>query len=87
MVRAPTAPSRKLGWEQLEFFRGEWIIDVINSTELRAVGVDVIEIGLFPTEAVVNDPDALIEWELRKTNLVPLIIPPLEKEKRKGEAN
>jgi len=49
--------------ERLEFFRGERVIDVINSTELRAVGVDVREIGLFPAEAGVNDPDALIKWE------------------------
>ncbi len=27
--------------ERLEFLRGEEIIDVINSTDLRAVGVDV----------------------------------------------
>jgi hypothetical protein len=52
--------------ERLEFFRGERVIDVINSTELRAVGVHVREIGLFPAEAGVNDPDALIKWELSR---------------------
>ena len=52
--------------ERLEFFRGERVIDVINSTELRAVGVDVREIGLFPAEAGFNDPDALIKWELSR---------------------
>jgi len=41
---------------------------VINSTELRAVGVDVREIGLFPAEADVNDPDALIKWELSRND-------------------
>ena len=30
--------------ERLESFRGEQIIDVINSTELRAVGVNLREI-------------------------------------------
>ncbi len=45
--------------DRLEFFRDERVIDVINSTELRAVGVHVREIGLFPPEAGVNDPDAL----------------------------
>ena len=54
--------------ERLEFFRGERVIDVINSTELRAVGVDVREIGLFPAEAGVNDPDALIKWELSRND-------------------
>ena len=44
------------------------VIDVINSTELRAVGVDVREIGLFPAEAGVNDPDALIKWELSRND-------------------
>ena len=52
--------------ERLEFFRGERVIDVINSTELRAVCVVVREIGLFPAEAGVNDPDALIKWELSR---------------------
>ena len=36
---------------RLESFLGEQIIDVINSNDLRAVGVDVREIGLFPAEA------------------------------------
>ena len=66
---------------RLESFLGERIIDVINSNDLRAVGVDVREIGLFPAEAGFNDPDALIKWELShddeagvlSTNL-PLII-------------
>ena len=49
---------------RLESFLGERIIDVINSNDLRAVGVDVREIGLFPAEAGFNDPDALIKWEL-----------------------
>jgi hypothetical protein len=49
---------------RLESFIGERIIDVINSNDLRAVGVDVREIGLFPAEAGFNDPDALIKWEL-----------------------
>ncbi len=40
------------------------IIDVINSTDLNAVGVNERKIGLFPPEAGVNDPDALIKWEL-----------------------
>ncbi len=52
--------------ERLELFRGERVIDVINRSELRAVGVDVREIGLFPVEAGVNDPDALIKWELSR---------------------
>ena len=39
-------------------FRGERFIDVINSTELRAVDVDVREIGLFPAKAGVKDADA-----------------------------
>jgi hypothetical protein len=64
---------------RLESFLGERIIDVINSTDLRAVGVDVREIGLFPAEAGFNDPDALIKWELShddeagvlSTNFVP----------------
>jgi hypothetical protein len=37
--------------ERLEFFRGERVIDVINSTELRAACVNVKEIGLFPAKA------------------------------------
>ena len=66
MIRAA---SRKRGWgERLEFFRGEKIIDVINSTELRAVDVLVSEIGLFPVEAGVNDPDPLIKWELSRND-------------------
>ena len=52
----------------LSFFRGEQVIDIINSTELRAVGVDVKEIGLFPAEAGANDPDALIKWELSRND-------------------
>ena len=51
---------------RLESFLGERIIDVINSTDLRAVGVDVREIGLFPAEAGFNDPDAIIKWELSR---------------------
>jgi hypothetical protein len=48
---------------------GTSAFDVINSTELRAVGVDVREIGLFPAEAEdVNDPDALIKWELSRSD-------------------
>ena len=53
---------------RLESFIGERIIDVINSNDLRAVGVDVREIGLFPAEAGVNDPDALIKWELSRND-------------------
>ena len=49
---------------RLESFLGERIIDVINSNDLRAVGVDEREIGLFPAEAGFNDPNALIKWEL-----------------------
>ncbi len=49
---------------RLESFLGERIIDVINSTDLRAVGVDVREIGLFPVEAGFNDPDALITYRM-----------------------
>ena len=48
--------------ERREFFRGEQIIDLINSTELGAVGVDVI------AEAGVNDPDSLIKWELTRND-------------------
>ena len=67
---------------RLEIFLGERIIDVINSNDLRAVGVDVREIGLFPAEAGFNDPDALIKWELShddeagvlSANFLPLII-------------
>ena len=67
---------------RLESFLGERIIDVINSNDFRAVGVDVREIGLFPAEAVFNDPDALIKWErshddeagVLSTNFVRLII-------------
>ena len=47
---------------RLESFLGERIIDVINSTDLRAVGVDVREIRLFPAEAGFNDPDSLMKW-------------------------
>ena len=54
--------------ERLEFFRGEKVVDGINSTELRAVDVIVREIGLFPVEAGVNDPDALIKWELSRND-------------------
>jgi hypothetical protein len=54
--------------ERLEFFRGERVIDVINSTELRAVDVIVREIRLFPVEAGVNDPGALIKWELSRND-------------------
>ena len=58
-----TSAFQKSGM-RLESFLGERIIDVINSNDLRAVGVDVREIGLFPAEAGFNDPDALIKWEL-----------------------
>ena len=51
-----------------EFSHGEQIIDLINSTELRAVGVNVRDIGLFPVEAGVNDPDALIKWEISRND-------------------
>ena len=47
---------------------GTSAFDVINSTELCAVGVNVREIGLFPAEADVNDPDALIKWELSRND-------------------
>ncbi len=47
---------------------GTSAFDVINSTELCAVGVDVREIGLFPAEAGVNDADALIKWELSRND-------------------
>ena len=46
---------------RLESFLGERIIDIINSIDLRAVGVDVREIRLFPAEAGFNDPGALIK--------------------------
>ena len=52
---------------RLESFLGERIIDVINSNDLRAVGVDVREIGLFPAEAGFNDPDALTNGSSVKT--------------------
>ena len=67
----------------MSLFFGERIIYVINnSTDLRAVGVDEREIGIFPAEAGFNDPDALIKWELShddeagvlSTNFIPLII-------------
>ena len=64
-----TSAFQKAGMgERLEFFRGERVIDIINSTELRAVCVVVREIGLFPAEAGVNDPDALIKWELSRND-------------------
>ena len=40
----------------------------MNGPELRAVGVDFRETGLFPAEAGVNDPDALIKWELSRND-------------------
>ena len=62
-----TSAFQKAGMgERLEFFRGEKVVDGINSTELRAVDVIVREIGLFPVEAGVNNPDALIKWELNR---------------------
>ena len=48
----------------VSFCRGERITDVINGTELRAVGVDVIAIGVYPAEAGLYDPGSLIKLEL-----------------------
>ena len=53
-------PENKDG-ERREFFRGERITDVINGIELRAVGVDVIAIGVYPAEAGLYDPVSLIK--------------------------
>ena len=45
--------------ERREFSRGERMIDVINSTELRMAGFDMGAIGVFPSVAGTDDPEAL----------------------------
>jgi hypothetical protein len=50
--------------ERREFNRGERMIDVINSSELRMVDVGVTVIGAFPASVEANDDEALIKWQL-----------------------
>jgi hypothetical protein len=50
--------------ERREFVRGERMIDVINSTELRMAGVKVTAIGAFPSSEESDDPEALTKWKL-----------------------
>jgi hypothetical protein len=50
--------------ERREFNRGERVIDVINSSELRMVDVKVAVIGAFPVSEEADDGEALIKWEL-----------------------
>jgi hypothetical protein len=52
--------------ERRLFSRGERIIDVINSTELRAADVTMAAIGNLPVVPGVNDPEALVTWELSR---------------------
>ena len=52
--------------ERREFVRGERAIDVINSTELRGVGVRVEKIGALSAGERGNDPEALAKWELSR---------------------
>jgi hypothetical protein len=54
--------------ERREFSRGERMIDVINSTELRMVDVRVIEIGAFPPSEEANDAEALPKWRLDRND-------------------
>jgi hypothetical protein len=52
--------------ERREFSRGVRVIDVINSSELRMVGVGVMAIGAFPASEDANDDEALIKWQLNR---------------------
>ena len=52
--------------ERRVFVRGERMIDVINSTELRMTGVRVVAIGAFPQNEDASDPEGLTKWELRR---------------------
>ena len=49
-----------------EFVRGERATDVINSTELRGVGVRVEKMRPFPAVKRGEDPEALAKWELSR---------------------
>lgn len=49
--------------ERREFIRGKRMLDVINSTELRMAGFEMVGIGSFPPDAS-GDADALKKWEL-----------------------
>ncbi len=48
------------------FVRGERMIDVINSTELRLAGVRVEAIGVNPATEEANDDEARTMWELNR---------------------
>jgi len=54
--------------ERREFVRGERMIDIINSTELRMAGVRVEAIGVFPATEEANDDEARTKWELSRAD-------------------
>jgi hypothetical protein len=54
--------------ERREFVRGERMIDIINSTELRMTGVRVEAIGAFPATEEANDDEARTKWELSRAD-------------------
>ncbi len=63
--------------ERREFARGKRMLDVVNSTELRLLGFEMTNIGVFPA-ATSNDEhnarEARISWALSRDDEAEVLI-------------